>query len=79
MESPYKPALLLAVFEGVEEGDIRDNRVAITPELVAAFKAYCQLLSRGRNMRPARFSCRFFICKATGFGTCMPGRGASWH
>lgn len=44
LESPHKPALLLAVLEGVEEGDIQGNRVAITPELVAAFKAYCQLL-----------------------------------
>ncbi|WP_151087423.1 hypothetical protein [Hymenobacter baengnokdamensis] len=41
LESPYKPALLLAVLEGVEEGLIQDNRIAITPELIAAFKAYC--------------------------------------
>jgi hypothetical protein len=29
----------------VEERMIRDNRVAITPELIAAFRSYYQLLS----------------------------------
>ncbi|RZJ86856.1 MAG: hypothetical protein EOO60_12930, partial [Hymenobacter sp.] len=47
VESPYKPALLLAVLEGVEEQAIQANCIAITPELIAAFKAYCQMLSPG--------------------------------
>jgi len=44
VESPYKPALLLAVIEGIEENLILDNRIEITPELIAGFKAYCHLL-----------------------------------
>jgi putative restriction endonuclease len=36
LESPYKPALLLAVLEGVEGQIIRNNRIEITPELVMA-------------------------------------------
>ena len=76
LESPYKPALLLAVFEGVEEGDIRDNRVAITPELVAAFKAYCQLLSPGPEYAACPFQLLFFHLQGDRFWHlhARPGR-----
>ncbi|WP_165822191.1 HNH endonuclease [Hymenobacter edaphi] len=60
VESPYKPALLLAVLDGVEGGQIADNRIAITPELIAAFKAYCELLSPGPEYRAAPFQLPFF-------------------
>lgn len=60
LEAPYKPALLLAVLEGVEEGLIQDNRIAITPELIAAFKAYCQLLSPGPEYAACPFQLPFF-------------------
>ncbi len=67
VESPYKPALLLAVLEGVEEGLIRDNRIAITPELIAAFKAYCQLLSPGPVYAASPFQLPFFHLQSSGF------------
>ena len=67
LESPYKPALLLAVMEGIEENVIRDNRIEITPELIVAFKAYCQLLSPGPEYRARPFQLPFFHLRSSGF------------
>lgn len=66
IESPYKPALLLAVLEGVEEGLIQDNRILITPELIAAFKAYCHLLSPGPAYAASPFQLPFFHLRSSG-------------
>ena len=76
VEAPYKPALLLAVLEGVEEGLIRDNRIPITPELIAAFKAYCQLLSSGPAYAASPFQLPFFHLQSSGFWhlQARPGR-----
>jgi putative restriction endonuclease len=76
LESPYKPALLLAVLEGIEEGLIRDNRIEITPELIAAFKAYCQLLSPGPEYVSCPFQLPFFHLQSSGFWhlQARPGR-----
>jgi putative restriction endonuclease len=76
VEAPYKPALLLAVLEEVEEGLIRDNRLAITPELIAAFKAYCQLLSPGPAYAASPFQLPFFHLQSSGFWhlQARPGR-----
>lgn len=67
IESPYKPALLLAVIEGIEEQLIQDNRIEITPELISGFKAYCQLLSPGPEYRACPFQLPFFHLKSSGF------------
>lgn len=67
LESPYKPAMLLAVLEGVEERLIQNNRVEITPELIAAFKAYCQLLSPGPEYSASPFQLPFFHLQSSGF------------
>jgi putative restriction endonuclease len=76
LESPYKPALLLAVLEGVEEQTIRDNRIEITPELITAFKAYCQLLSPGPEYAASPFQLPFFHLQSSGFWHlhARPGR-----
>jgi putative restriction endonuclease len=76
LESPYKPALLLAVLEGVEEQTIRDNCIAITPELITAFKAYCQLLSPGPEYAASPFQLPFFHLQSSGFWHlhARPGR-----
>jgi putative restriction endonuclease len=76
LESPYKPALLLAVLEGVEERTIRDNRIKITPELITAFKAYCQLLSPGPEYAASPFQLPFFHLQCSGFWHlhARPGR-----
>lgn len=76
LESPYKPALLLAVLEGVEEQTVRDNRIEITPELITAFKAYCQLLSPGLEYAASPFHLPFFHLQSSGFWHlhARPGR-----
>ncbi|MGI4871981.1 MAG: HNH endonuclease [Janthinobacterium lividum] len=76
VEAPYKPALLLAVLEGVEEGAVHDNHIAITPELIAAFKAYCQLLSPGPAYAASPFQLPFFHLRSSGFWhlQARPGR-----
>jgi putative restriction endonuclease len=76
LESPYKPALLLAVLEGVEEQTIRENRIEITPELITTFKAYCQLLSPGPEYAASPFQLPFFHLQSSGFWHmhARPGR-----
>lgn len=37
--APHKPVLLLAVFLGMEEGWITENRIDLSPELVGAFRS----------------------------------------
>lgn len=76
IESPYKPALLLAVLEGIEEQAIRDNRIEITPELIAGFKVYCQLLSPGPEYGACPFQLPFFHLRSSGFWHlhARPGR-----
>ena len=36
--APHKAILLISVLQSILEGQIKDNRIAITPELVARFK-----------------------------------------
>jgi putative restriction endonuclease len=76
LAAPYKPALLLAVLEGVEEQAIRDNRIEITPELIMSFKAYCQLLSPGPEYAACPFQLPFFHLQSSGFWHlhARPGR-----
>ena len=66
-EAPYKPALLLAVLEGIEEGTIRDNRVVITPELLAAFQSNCRDLSTSGRFQANNFALPFYHLTGDGF------------
>ncbi|MCC2545927.1 HNH endonuclease [Hymenobacter sp. BT175] len=59
-EAPYKPALLLAVLEGIQEGIILDNQIVITPELLAAFQSNCRDLSVSGRFRANNFALPFF-------------------
>lgn len=52
---PHKPILLLALLDEVERGNIKENFVAITPELVAAFRAYWRTLVPASNMKERIF------------------------
>jgi len=38
--APHKPFLLLSIITEIEKGNITDNKIYITPELVAQFKDY---------------------------------------
>lgn len=42
--APHKPILLLAVLAEIERGDIINNQILLTPELVAGFRAYWRVL-----------------------------------
>ncbi|WP_210514968.1 HNH endonuclease [Hymenobacter terricola] len=75
IESPYKPALLLAVIEGIEEHLILDNRIEITPELISGFKAYCKLLSPGPEYSACPFQLPFFHLRTDGFWHLHPRPG----
>jgi putative restriction endonuclease len=59
-EAPYKPALLLAVLEGIEDGSIQDNQIRITPELLAAFQSNCRDLSTSGRFRANNFALPFY-------------------
>ncbi|MCC3156297.1 HNH endonuclease [Hymenobacter sp. 15J16-1T3B] len=66
-EAPYKPALLLAVLDGIEDGSIQDNRIYITPELLAAFRSLCRDLSTSALFRANDFSLPFYHLSGDGF------------
>jgi putative restriction endonuclease len=66
-EAPYKPALLLAVLEGIAEGSIQDNRIEITAELIAAFKAICTDLGTSSQFTAQNFALPFYHLKSDGF------------
>lgn len=66
-EAPYKPALLLAVLEGIADGSIQGNRIEITPELIAAFKAICADLSASPLFTAANFALPFYHLRSDGF------------
>ena len=66
-EAPYKPALLLAVLEGVAEGSIQYNRIEITPELIATFKAICTDLSASPQFTANNFALPFYHLGGDGF------------
>lgn len=42
--APHKPILLLAILAEIEHGSIANNRIILTPELVAGFQIYWQIL-----------------------------------
>jgi putative restriction endonuclease len=54
-KAPHKPVLLLALIQEVEEGRITDNKVFITPELLASFKEIWSRLVEGH------WQCKFFL------------------
>ncbi|UOQ73550.1 HNH endonuclease [Hymenobacter cellulosilyticus] len=66
-EAPYKPALLLAVLEGIEDGSIQDNQIVITPELLAAFQSNCRDLSTSERFRANNFALPFYHLTGDGF------------
>ncbi|MGI4872661.1 MAG: HNH endonuclease [Janthinobacterium lividum] len=74
-EAPYKPALLLAVLEGVAEGSIQHNRIEITPELIAAFKAICTDLGTSAQFTAGNFSLPFYHLRSDGFWHLHPWPG----
>lgn len=64
---PYKPALLLAVIEGIESGAIQNRRVYITPELIAAFRMQLGALGTSGSYQARQFAYPFYHLKSEGF------------
>ena len=64
--APHKPILLLSVIQLIEQGEIRENKICITPELVAAFKSNWHGLVTSDHFT-ANFSLPFFHLKTDGF------------
>lgn len=59
IKAPHKPILLLAIIKSIELGEIKNNKIYITPELVARFKDYWKWLVRESFFSP-NFSLPFF-------------------
>ena len=64
--APHKPLLLLSVIQSIDCGQISDNRILITSELVARFKDNWALLITDDRF-VSNFSLPFFHLKTSGF------------
>ena len=72
--APHKPVLLLSVFQAFQNSLIRNNRIYITPELVALFKTNWSLLVTSNH--DCRFALPFFFLPAFGFAKLFVQTGA---
>ena len=64
--APHKAVLLISVIQLIDTGFISDNRILITPELVARFKDNWHLLVKNDRFNP-NFSLPFYHLKSDGF------------
>ena len=66
IKAPHKPILLLSVIESIAFGEIIENRIEITPLLVARFKDSWSRLVKTDVFKP-NFALPFFHMKKEGF------------
>ena len=59
VKAPHQPILLLSVIQSIECGEIIDNKIEITSELVARFKDNWNLLVHNNFLQP-RFALPFY-------------------
>jgi putative restriction endonuclease len=71
--APHKPILLLAIIRNFEENKIQENKIFITPELVATFKDIWSIL--GSEKHQSNFALPFFHLKSDGFWRLIPKIG----
>ncbi len=64
--APHKAILLLSVIQAIEVGEIQENKIFITPELVARFKDNWHMLVKNEMFNP-NFSLPFYHLKSDGF------------
>jgi putative restriction endonuclease len=69
-KAPHKPILLLAVMHQIEKGHIPDNRIFLTPDLVAEFLETFKLLVNTGNS--PEFSLPFYHLTGEKFWHLMP-------
>lgn len=48
-EKPYKPALLLALIDGLEQGDFEGNRILLTDQLIQRYKDYLKVVGHAND------------------------------
>jgi putative restriction endonuclease len=72
-KAPHKPVFLLTLIELIERGEITQNRVVVTPELVATFKENFALLVTAAHKDD--FTQPFFYLKNDGFWFLKPRAG----
>lgn len=63
----YKPALLLAVIEGIELGTILNRRIYITSELIASFRRQLIILGVTNSYQSRHFAYPFYHLKNENF------------
>lgn len=71
--APHKPVLLLSVLQGVKSGLIPDNKLFITPGLIASFKANWSQLVTSRH--DCRMALPFFHMQSEGFWKLIARQG----
>lgn len=71
--APHKPILLLSVLQAVRNGSIKDNRIFITPELVALFKSNWSTLVTSQHH--CNISYPFYYLKGDKFWELVPRAG----
>jgi putative restriction endonuclease len=83
-EKPYKPALLLALIDLIEQGDVLDNRFTLTPKLMERYKDYLHIVGgpgdHSRIHYPFWHLCgdKIWMCyDAKGLPLYQPGVNAS--
>lgn len=64
--APHKPILLISIIQSIAQGEITENKIYITPELVARFKDNWHVLVNG-NTFTANFALPFYHLKTSGF------------
>ena len=69
--APHKPLLLLAIIELIERGQIRENKIPLTPDLAEVFIKYW---SKVTDRRP-NIALPFFHLKGDGFWHLHPNAG----
>jgi putative restriction endonuclease len=75
MKAPHKAVLLMSVIQAIEQKEITDNKIFITPELVARFKDNWHAFVVSEKFNP-NFSLPFYHLKSEGFWNLktLPGR-----
>lgn len=64
---PYKPALLLAVLDGIESGLVQNRRVHITAELITLFRKKLMTLGDMAPYQARHFAYPFYHLKSENF------------
>ena len=71
--APHKPILLLSIFQAIELKLIKENKIYITPEIVAIFKTNWSKLVISKHQ--CQFSLPFYYLQSDGFWNLKPKIG----